>query len=114
MAKFEAELTGDFNRILSQIEEAVLSRSASSSLEEKSDFVSGDSRCAVRVYERYSYSGGNRVSMSITLFSQGERIFVSAITSGGSQAMLFKINTLGEETFLETVTDILRKYKVYK
>ena len=114
MAKFETELTGDFNRILSQIEEAVLSRSASSSLEEKSDFVSGDSRCAVRVYERYSYSGGNRVSMSITLFSQGERIFVSAITSGGSQAMLFKINTLGEETFLETVTDILRKYKVYK
>lgn len=112
MAKYEAELSGDFDRILKDIDDAVLNRSFSASVEEKSSFSSGDNRCEVRVYERYSYIGQNRVSMSVTLFKAGDRIFVSAITSGGSQALLFKINTIGEDSFLETVTDVLHSYKI--
>ncbi len=112
MAKIEAELRGNFKQILSEIEETVLGRSVSASLEDSSNIVSGDTRCAVRVYERYSYTGGNRVSMNITLLDAGGRIFVTAITSGGSQAMLFKINTFGEESFLETVTDVIEQYRV--
>ncbi|MBQ7121751.1 MAG: hypothetical protein IJO03_05745 [Clostridia bacterium] len=112
MAKIEAELRGNFKQILSEIEDAVLGRSVSASLEDSSNIVSGDTRCAVRVYERYSYTGGNRVSMNITLLDAGGRIFVTAITSGGSQAMLFKINTFGEESFLETVTDVIEQYRV--
>ena len=47
--------------------------------------------------------------MSVTLF-QGEdgAIHLSAITSGGSQAMFFKINTFGEEAFLDKLAKILR------
>lgn len=111
MAKFEAELRGDYAQILSEIDNAVLNRSASATCEGKSNFASGNTRCAVRVYERYSYTGQNRVSMNVTLLETDGRIFVSVITSGGSQAMLFKLNTLGEESFLETVTDILQKYR---
>ena len=47
--------------------------------------------------------GGNRVSLNLTLAGEGEDLFLSAITSGGSQAMLFKINTWGEEAFLDQV-----------
>lgn len=112
MAKFEAELRGDYVQILNEIDNAVLNRSASATLEDKSNFASGDTRCAVRVYERYSYTGQNRVSMNVTLLSSGGRIFVSAITSGGSQALLFKMNTIGEESFLETVTDVLQQYRI--
>lgn len=112
MAKFEAELRGNFKQILNEIEDTVMNRSASASLEDSSNIISGDTKCAVRVYERYSYTGGNRVSMSITLLEAGGRLFVSAITSGGSQAMLFKINTLGEESFLDTVTDVLQQYMI--
>ncbi len=111
MAKFEAELRGDFGQILNDIDSTVLDRSFSATREDKSDFVLGDTRCAVRVYERYSYTGQNRVSMTVTLVSSGGRIFVSAITSGGSQAILFKMNTIGEDSFIETVTDVLAKYK---
>ena len=32
---------------------------------------------------------------------------VSAITSGGSQAMFFKMNTLGEEAFLDKLRELL-------
>ena len=112
MAKYEAELRGNYGQILNNIESTVLNRSASASLEDASDFVSGDTRCAVRVYERYSYAGQNRVSMSVTLLEAGGRLFVSAITSGGSQAVLFKINTIGEESFLNTLTDVLEQYRV--
>lgn len=43
--------------------------------------------------------GGNRVSMNVTLVGKGEELFLTAITSGGSQAVFWKINTMGEEAF---------------
>ena len=73
-----------------------------------SDYSSERARVAVRVYERYSWSGGTRVSMSMTLAGRGDELFLSAITSGGSQAMFFKVNTWGEEAFLDTLLDVLQ------
>ena len=50
-----------------------------------------------------AWAGNNRVSLSVTLFQNGdEGIHLSAITSGGSQAVFFKINTWGEEAFLRS------------
>jgi hypothetical protein len=46
--------------------------------------------------------------MSVTLYQSGKAIQLCAITSGGSQAAFFKVNTLGEEAFLETLEKILR------
>ena len=103
MAKYERAFSGDFDSALSRLEQAVLNGSASASYEDGSDYRSGDFRCAVRVYERYSWSGGNRVSMSVTLVGRGRDLFLTAITSGGSQAMFFKVNTWGEEAFLDTI-----------
>lgn len=108
MAKLEKVLIGDFNEILRKIEKGILDGSVSASLEDSSDFIGGDSRCSVRVFERYSYMGGNRVSLNVTLFQAGDdTIRMSAITSGGSQAMFFKINTMGEEAFLDKLREIL-------
>lgn len=66
-------------------------------------------RCCVRVYERYSWTGGNRVSMTVTLVGDGEELCLSAITAGGSQAMLFKMNTMGEEAFLDTLRELAER-----
>ena len=107
MAKYETTVTGDFDEILQKIEDGILHGSVSASLEDWSNFSADDVRCSVRVFERYSYMGGNRVSMNVTLFGKGDTIDVSAITSGGSQAMFFKINTFGEEAFLEKLIEIL-------
>ena len=108
MAKFTRTVTGDFDRILKIIEKGVLDASTSATLEDGWDVREGDARCAVRVFERYSYAGGNRVSMNVTLFRAGDAVRVCAITSGGSQAMFWKVNTWGEETFLETLKDVIR------
>jgi hypothetical protein len=49
--------------------------------------------------------GSNRVSLNLTLLGDGQRLLLSAITSGGSQAVFFKINTFGEEAFLDCIRD---------
>lgn len=103
MAKLEKTLTGDFSTILRRIEDGVLNGSMSATLEESCDWHAAGARCSVRVFERYSYFGGNRVSMNVTLFQSGGAIKLCAITSGGSQALFFKVNTVGEEAFLETL-----------
>ena len=108
MAKFETTVYGDFRQVLTKIEDGILSGSITASVEDSSDFRSGDARCSVRVFERYSYMGSNRVSLSVTVFQNGtDPVKVSAITSGGSQALFFKVNTLGEEAFLDKLREIL-------
>jgi hypothetical protein len=108
MAKFTHVIQGDFDQILNRIEKGVLDASVSATLEDGWDVRDGNSRCSVRVFERYSYAGGNRVSMNVTLFQAGNAVRLCAITSGGSQALFFKVNTLGEETFLDTLKDVIR------
>ena len=108
MAKYETTVRGDFDALRDRIIDGILGGSASASLEEESIFrgASG-SRCHVLVFERYSYAGGNRVSLTVTLFQNGEQIHVSGITAGGSQALFFKINTWGEEAFLDKLMELL-------
>ncbi len=108
MAKLEHILEGDFYQIIHNISDGILDGSMSASLEESSDFKSGDAKCSVRVFERYSYAGGNRVSLNLTFFQKGNGpIHLSAITAGGSQALFFKINTWGEESFLNKLKELL-------
>ena len=107
MAKFEKTVPLSLRETVRRVEDAVLGGSMTASLEESSDFSVGNARVAVRVYERYSAFGGNRVSMSVTMASDGGPTKVVACTAGGSQAMFFKLNTVGEKSFLDTLRDAL-------
>ena len=103
MAILKKTYTGDFNVLREKVKNAVMNGSYTASLEHSADYVTPTGRCSVMVFERYSSWGNNRVSMSVPLFQSGERIELCAITSGGSQAMIWKVNTIGEEAFLETL-----------
>lgn len=111
MAKLECELAGNFNTILQEIEDAILDGSSTASREDASEFSTPHCRCAVRVYERYSMLGGNRVSLNLTLLEADGRMKLCAITSGGSQAMFLKLNTFGEDAFLDTIGETVRRYE---
>lgn len=106
MAKYERKFQGDFDSALNTLHDGILGGSMSATYEDGSNYAEGDVRCAVRVYERYSLVGGNRVSLNLTLLGHGTDLFLTAITSGGSQAVFFKINTWGEEAFLDCVRDL--------
>ena len=101
----------NFDKLLRKLEQEIPDSSWSADLEAGSDFKEGDARCSVRVFERYSMIGGNRLSLTLTLFQNGDSpIRLSAITAGGSQAVFFKVNTLGEESFLNDVKDLLEEF----
>ncbi|MBE5785128.1 MAG: hypothetical protein E7330_04940 [Clostridiales bacterium] len=111
MAKYETRLFGSFDAVLGALHDGIMNASSTASFEDASFCRMGGTRVAVRVYERYSAMGSNRVSMTVTLVGEGEELFLSAITSGGSQAMFFKVNTFGERTFLDTLINAAEKLK---
>jgi hypothetical protein len=110
MAKYERAFEGNFDEFLDRLHSNITSGSITASYEDGSDIAMGQTRLAVRVYERYSMMGGNRVSLNVTLIGDGRKLFISAITSGGSKAVLFKINTLGENAFLELCSESVERY----
>ena len=100
----------EFAELLRKLENEIPDSSWSADLEAGSDFKEGDARCSVRVFERYSMMGGNRLSLTLTMFQNADSpVRLSAITAGGSQAVFFKVNTLGEESFLDDVKDLLEE-----
>ena len=103
MAKYEKLVHGDFDQLIERIDRAIMNNSSSASFEDSSRYSAGSFRCETRVYERFSWMGGNRVSMAVTLVGTENSYHLSIITSGGSQAMFFKINTIGEEEFLNSI-----------
>lgn len=104
MAKLIRTVNGDFHQIIMNITGEILSGSVSATLEDSTDFSQGSARCSTRVFERYSCMGSNRVSLTLTFFQADDSpVHISAITSGGSQAVFMKINTMGEEAFLDKV-----------
>jgi len=110
VAQYEQELEGDVEGLVAHLDQQILRGSVSANIEDSSDHSIGDARLVVRVYERYSAFGGNRVSLNISILAVGHRLFVTAITAGGSQAVFFKVNTVGEESFLRQAVDALRTY----
>ena len=107
MAKLESLLHGDFEYILDRIESEMLSGNISATLEDYSDYYSDNCRYALRVFERYSFVGRNRVSLSLLLMQDGDDIHLTAITAGGSQAIFLKMNTLGEQAYLNKLKEII-------
>lgn len=109
MAKYERQFQGNFDVVLGKLFDHILSGSASASYEDGSDYSIGETRCAVRVFERYSITGGNRLSLTLTLVGNGSDLFLSAITAGGSQGIFLKINTWGEQSFLNEIQNFAEK-----
>ena len=111
MATYERRLYGDFNSLLDTLDREILSGSISATFQGGSDFSIGDIRCSVRVYERYSMIGSNRLAANITLLGYGYDLFLSVISSGGSQAVFFKINTFGESAFTDRIANIVERWE---
>mgnify|MGYP000019565663 FL=1 len=84
MAIFEKTIRNkNFDKLLRKLEQEIPDSSWSANLEAGSDFKEGNARCSVRVFERYSMMGGNRLSLTLTMFQNGDSpIRLSAITAG--------------------------------
>ena len=111
MAKVTLQLQGDFSRFVQYIRDAITGGSISATIEDEIRYQTGDVDVAITVFERYSIIGSNRVSMNVTITGHNNNLTITAITSGGSQAVLFKINTFGEEAFLDKFVEAIRNFR---
>lgn len=107
MAKIERYINEDFDQLLSKIENGIINGSMSATLEDASDFRSGTARCSVRVFERYSYAGGNRVSLNITLFQMTKIQFNFPQLQREEAKLYFSKLIHGEEAFLDKLIELL-------
>ena len=110
MAHYQHELTGDLDRLVMYLDQAIPQGSITAKYEAGSDHRIGDARMVVRAYERFSAFGGNRVSLCISILSVGDKMALSAVSAGGSQAVFFKVNTFGEEAFLRRAVQAIEAY----
>ena len=112
MAKFECMIpeTYDFDKVLKYFHDYLSTSSVSSSYEDGSDYCVGNVRVAVRVYEKYTLMGENRLSMTVTLASDGTEIFASAITAAGGGGMV-KIWAWGEDGYLKHFIEAANQFE---
>lgn len=94
-------LRGSAKALVNHLDAAITNGSASASIEVADQISNGDARLVLRTYERYSMSGGNRVSLTVAVLAVGDQLEVALTTSGGSRAIFMKLNTVGEDTFME-------------
>lgn len=114
MAKYTARLNGEFYSFCRFIQDYILNSSVSATLEETNTTVVNDVQCCVLAFERYSVMGSNRVSLNITVLGFEEQIYAAGIAAGGSQAMFFKVNTFGEEAFLDVFREAVQAFRKSK
>lgn len=79
MAKFEKKIVGNFEEVINKLQNNIMNSGMSMNLVDESNFGSGDSNIAVRVYDKYFMRNGNRASLSLTVVGHGSDIFISAI-----------------------------------
>ena len=109
MATLRKEFKGNFEETIEVIKDAIHKSNTASTESEIFEEVNGV-RIWLGVFERYSLIGGNRLSMSVNIIEIENDIILNVVTSGGSQGAFYKINTWGEESFLETIIEPLRLY----
>ncbi|MDD6466715.1 MAG: DUF6054 family protein [Erysipelotrichaceae bacterium] len=110
MAKYQKDFKGNYENFISFLIQDLKRQSMSATLEDRVDLCVNDVNVCTMVFERYSMTGKNRCSMTVTVINHQNNINCTAITSGGSQGVFLKINTIGEESFLDTIRTSIKHY----
>lgn len=111
MAKYETIITGQFEQVVDHLENDIRNSGVSMNLVDKSDYASGDTNIAVRVYDKYFMRNGNRASLSLTVVAHGRDIFISAIGAGGGQGIIFNFSLGAEEDMVSIVKQCVQRIR---
>lgn len=110
MAQLEKRFKANQKDLIAYIKDAVVSGSLSASLESTASHTVNGVTVTNMAFERYSYVGSNRLSLNVCVVGFDDEIYLHATTSGGSQAVFFKVNTFGESSFLNDFESQLNKF----
>ena len=110
MAKYIKTVPGSLEQLKKYIAHNRPGLGATISLEEEISGTADSVKYWIGTYERYAFLGENRVSLNIVLLEISEGVRVIATSSGGSQAVLMKINHWSEDNFLNDFIGVIESY----
>lgn len=97
MASFRFQTSGNLVTFKESVQK--MTRALSMSVTQEED-IQVNEHTYLLGFERYSMTGSNRISLTLVISQNGSTIDLVAISTGGSQAKLFKFNTFGESQFI--------------
>lgn len=110
VALSEHSIRGDVDEFVAYLHRHITGSSVTAQFEASSDRTVGDARMVVQAYERYSATGGNRLSLVVSTLAVADQLEVCAVASGGSNGMFWKLNTFGEQAFLQRADDAILSF----
>nr|WP_312578055.1 DUF6054 family protein [Sedimentibacter sp.] len=112
MAKYEEMITGQFEEVVNYLQRDIEDSGITMNLVDESNFNSGDTNIAVRVYDKYFMRNGNRASLSLTVVGHGSNIFISAIGAGGGQGVFFNFSLGAEGEMVDVVRNSIANHRL--
>lgn len=109
MARYENVVVGDFDIVVKIIEEDIINSGISMNLVDESNYRLGETSIAVRIYDKYYARNANRASLSITMAGFENKVFISAIGSGGGQGIFFNFSLGAEDDMVAIVQKSVEK-----
>jgi hypothetical protein len=105
MAKYEKTIIGQFEEVVNHLQNDIGNSGVSMSLVDESNYTAGDTKIAVRVYDKYFARNGNRASLTLTIVGHGGDVFISAIGAGGGKGVFFNFSFGAEDDMVAIVQE---------
>lgn len=102
---------GDLDRFVTHVRESLVRSSATMSIECETRSEVAGARMVVLGCERFSVVGSSRVALTVSTLESGGAMQVVAVATGGSQAVVFKINTFGEQAMLDVAREAVTSFR---
>lgn len=111
MAKYETTVVGQFEEVVNRLQKDIGNSGISMNLVDESSYITGDTKIAVQVYDKYFARNGNRASLSLTIVGNGSNIFISAIGAGGGKGVFFNFSLGAEDDMVAIVENSIEQMK---
>lgn len=111
MAKYENIITGQFDEVADRLHNEIMNGGLSMQLVDESNYAVQDTKVKIRVYDKYFYRNNSRASLNVTLVENGNKIFVSAIGSGGGQGIFLNFSLGAETEMVDIVRNCIQQMK---
>ena len=109
MAKYETVINKNFDQMVSYLDKEISRSGVSMKLVDESNYILGGVPIAVRVYDKFYARNSNRTSLSVSMIGHEDKVYISAIGSGGGQGIFFNFSFGAEDDMVDIVKEIIEK-----
>jgi hypothetical protein len=109
MAKYEKTIIGQFDTVVKKLENDITNSGISIKVVDESNYSIGDTKIAVRVYDKYFMRNGSRASLSLTVVGSNSDIYISAIGAGGGQGIFLNFSLGAEDDMVRIVEQSIQQ-----